>query len=341
MQSGSFWGVITGILLWVAAMMPSPVDGIGNPMAMVPEITGPFRVQLKLSLNAITDPHHAIFHWTDEDPVSESSIYFAYGTAGFKLEIVDAANGSVDCTTPTPELMIFFNNVYDVRFEADGTNMKITVDGSVAVTCASAVVPSNVARTHYLAESPPAAANPRLFGAVAGVMVVNTLDSPPAHPRELYRFMNFPTQILRPPTKIVASAYVRIDDVTRRWQRWFDISDGRANHGITCSKAALSQRMRCVVFDTPAGLVELEPNVDVVFDREWAFWEFEIAANGEAIIRKDGAVVGTETTPNGLPAGVFRPHSFFGGTIFVPPMGGNENFQGVILGFRLDVEDNS
>lgn len=326
----------SGVLVWAAAMLPAPASGNGNPMSMVPEITGPFRVQLKLSLNAEVDPYHAIFHWTDEDAANENSIYFAYGTAGFKFEIADAANGYALCDTPSPNLPIVYNNLYDVRFEADGTNMKITVDNDVAVTCASTVVPSNVARTHYLAES-PTATNPRLLGAVSGVMVVNTLDSP--HPRDMYKFMNLPTQMLRTPTKIVASAYVRFDNVERNWQRWFDLSAGQFDHGITCVKPGLTLRMRCVVYDAPGGTTVHEPTINVVVEKEWAFWEFEIAENGDFIIRKDGAVVDTKTDTNGHPPGKFRPHSFFGGSIFTNAP--NENFQGVILGFRIDVEDGS
>lgn len=332
--------VRVGVLLWVAAaMMPSSVVGNGNPMALVPEITGPFRVQLRMMLNDYNEPFHAIFHWTDEDPILENSILLAYGASGIKLGIKDGASGLSQQCTSSSKPMSTGDTVYDVRFEADGTFLRIFVDGLLVVACASTVVPSNVERTHYLAESPDI---PRLLGAVTGVMVVNRLDNPPAHPRDLYKFMNFPTQILKLPTRMVASAYVRFDDIQRTWQRWFDFSVDEFDYGITCVKPRDTTRMRCVVYYGDGNgntVLETDETVPGVVENQWAFWEFEIAVNGTFIIRKDGQVVDTRTDTGGQPPGIFRPHSFFGGSIFQSAP--NQNLQGVVLGFRLDVEDNS
>ena len=308
----------------------------GNPLPLVPEISGPFRVMMRF--NEISSPYHAIFHWTDQGAsATPSSILFAYGTDGFGFWIDDAKNGNVECLDPDLP-MIASNDVYKVDFSADGVALRVSVDGVEVVNCPSSVVPSSVSRVHFLAKSPGStttctSGTADMLGAILGIMVVNTNDPPP-HPRDLYRFWSFPSQVVRQPARLAASAYARFDSLGPRiWQRIFDFANGAARDNILCTQRAGSTDMCCRVFHGETGVVSTLDVPDIIVQNEWAFWHFEIDENATFTIHKDNQLAGTQTNTLGSPNGIFRTESHIGRSNFPS----HENLQGVILGFRLDV----
>ena len=327
--------------LWIAVFAPT-VQGInppGNPMALVPEITGPFEVKLRVRLNDIPDPHHALFHWTDKHPATPSSILLTYGTLGFSLRIQDAVNGNDSCSNNVMP-MTEGHGLHEVTFSADGASWKVLVNGTVAATCTSSIIPSHVSRMHFLGESPDSAAT-TLLGGILGIMVVNSLDIPPAHPRDLYRFWNIPSQTVTMPARLVAGAYMRFDSLAARsWQRMFDFSNGASaltaipaiDNNVICTQRNNTATFRCIVYYSAGGNASLVEADDVIVENEWAYWEFEIDEDGDFVIRKDHVELERVAGTKGHPNGVFRRNMHFGRSTFI----GHDNLQGVMLGFRLD-----
>ena len=309
----------------------------GDPLPLIPEISGPFRVRVMMRFNEISSPYHAIFHWTDQGAsATPSSILFAYGTDGFGFWIDDPTNGNVECLDPD-QPMIASDDVYRVDFLADGVALRVAVDGVEVANCPSSVVPSPVSRVHYLANSPNSTTTPgiaNMLGAILGIIVVNTNDPPP-HPIEMYKFWSFQSQAMAQPTRLAAGAYARFDSLSSRvWQRIFDFANGATRDNIIGTQLGNSNTMRFRVFHGELTGVSSTLNVpDILVQNEWAFWHFEIDENATFTIHKDNQLVGNLTNSMGFPNGLFRTECHIGRSNFPS----HQNLHGVILGFRLDV----
>lgn len=316
---------------------------MGDPMPNVPEIAGSFRVEVQVRPIDITHPYHAIFHWTDNQ-ATPNSILFGYGTSGFRLWIEDAAtSASYDCIITSSVLVL--EQLHRVKVTVDASGYRVTVDNTVAGNCAPStiVLPSNIARQHYLGESSYTATDPDIedfVGTIVGIMVVSD-NNPSEHPRDKFKFWNIGSQILQS-TGFVASWYSRYDNILddRKFQRVFDFSNGHRSDNIECSQIQNREDIRCRVWvtdpvDGPI-IVTAVTATGVLLENEWAFWHFHVMNNGTGLLEKDGVEVARIETGAGVPTGLFRSMNRFGQSTSTDPL--HFILDGAVLGFRLDTE---
>ena len=306
-------------------------DPTGDPP--LPEIRGAFAVILKARFNSFTpNRFDTIFEYSTPGNDNDSIWFAKFALDALTLRVTVAGNVK-QCTAITA---VSLDTAYTFQFEVDETNTaRLYQDGVELRDCADMLVPRDVPRDHFLKSGQY---DQSFFGnvlpmkgAILGLQVKN-LDGTPHNPIDTYSLWDFPCQTFDKP--FVASFYARFDDISDPaviFQRVFDFSNGQASNNIICGQNSNSEDLTCEVYSNAVKQVVTVPNG--IVEGEFAFWHFGMEPNGTLWIEKDGVQV-AQAVATFQQIGVFRRQLLFGESAW--PQDGN--LDGVVLGFRLDMD---
>lgn len=305
----------------------------GDPI--LHEIEGAFEVELPVRFNIIGNPGSFFTLFEYSSPANDdNTIWFGQefsSDPNFRRSFLRVkVNGVVkDCAGPSNVLLD--DSVYTFQFGVDAANIaSVHQGGTKLFECPSFIPPINTARNHFLGEGTYDSLYSGVFsldGAILGIRVTNLGQN--QHPRDAYKFRNFPGQSFGSP--LVASFYARFDSIilSRPFQRVFDFGNGAGVDNILCGQYLIFPDMMCEVHqgEITHRIIAFNAIVEGVF----AFWHFGVDADGTYWIEKDGVRV-SQPFSGILPVPVFRKDLRFGKSNFV----GDANLDGVVLGLRLD-----
>lgn len=315
----------------------------GSPT--LPEIEGPFEVQIKVRFNDnSTDRYHALFEYSTPSTSHDDSVWFGQYTGPTNpdtvfLDIrVNAARYICFSSSAAP---IVQEQDYEYKFGVDSANVaRIYRDGSLLRTCTGIPPPLNVTREHHLGKGPLTDAfsvSDPLNGAITGLRVTNI--GAMAHPRDALVFRNIPSQTFG--SGFVASFYARFNNHPTNstlygWQRIFDFGNGEQDNNILCGQYNMENDMVCEVYDGTSRY-DVRAVGSLIAD-EFAFWHFSALRTGGTLwdftIEKNGVEVANAQHTFSFNSGIFRRLLKFGTSNWAA--GQHSDLNGVVLGFRMD-----
>lgn len=307
------------------------VGNVGDPA--LPEIIGPFSVQLKVRFNAISASEwQTLFEYSRPDNDNDT-IWFGMKSNQFRLRVY--ADGIQETCTKYDNREI--GVLYTIKFEVEANGAAtVYIDGVERVSCSRTFpIPNHISRNHYVGEGvhvDPTLTTVALRGAILGLQVHNIGSSESFFDRIKYE--NYPGQPFD--SSFVASFYGRIDSIgnQRKCQRIFDFADADGSNSMYCGQWGFGYQMPCGV--RQAYNVYYVNTENILLQNVFAFWRFSVETNGTMWIEKDGVVVQTENHAF-QPAIPFLNDALFGRSHDTK----HHDLDGVALSVRIDVGSNS
>lgn len=322
-----------------------PVAGRGlqscvPPALDLPEITGAFRLVFDASFNEMENSKsfYSLFHWNSAD--GQDSIYVGHrnriGTSfphEARTELQVRTNGALGKCRARTDLAANVLYRFEVTLYADGSG-NITIKDVASWDCPAGEITAprnNIAKQHYLGNSPLDSQGGfrRMKGGISGIQL--TMLGTGTHPRDQYKFYNFPGQPYN--DGFVVNFYARFDNLYSGLQEQtiFDFGNGSPSNNILCAQYLTTDRLACAVYDGSGVAHGLVTDAGTLIEGEMDSWEFGVdVGTGRFWIQKNGSEIKTVNQAVVLD-NVFRSGQKFLHSHWAAP----DRLDGVVLGLRL------
>lgn len=297
----------------------------------IPEITGAFTVKIIARYDNIAGGwYQRMFDFGNGEYgenilmgqyATSTDVIFHYYTGGYDTnEELFLHNALTEGTTDT----------WEASFDANG-RMSVKKNGIELASKNTGVTPLGAhTRSNKLLGRSNWPADTNLEGAILGLQVINHSESQDFRSMKL---LNLQTQIFDHP--FVVSAYARFDDLSRSYQRIFDVGNGAGNGNIILSQYSDSNAMSLSITTSQASYRCSAFNA--IVQGEMALWRAQVTASGIFRIEKNGVLLAQCTFSAGAGEPIFRSNFFIGDSNWSV----HDQIQGLILGLRIDPDDSS
>ena len=305
------------------------LDGqsIQSPDPDIPNITGPFFVEISAVVLDLSQSWQRFFDFSYEDSNGDSSHHIALLRHSDSNTVVfQYQDDNDDEEWIAVDEVLTTDTVDTWRVGVDAAGIVEFSKNGMSLASGTANPPTGalIRSDKALGHSSGGSSN-QLGGTILGLKVQNLSD--PVLP--IYRqLLNLPSQAFR--GSFVASAYARFDDISRSSQRIFEFSElGSNDNQISFGQEGTGNGVVLEVKHSGSMPIDDCRASNAIVEDEMAHWAVEVTPTRWRIAKNGSVKVacfGKQT-----PASVYRGQLNFGES-----SSGFDRLDGVVLGFRLD-----